>query len=59
MSDERKTEAEGEVPETRQEQEEGSRYPGHEDPDALRDRAGLDGHEGREPERAPELDSES
>jgi hypothetical protein len=57
VSDERQTEAEGEAPATRHEQEEGARYPGHEDPEALRDRAGLGGHEGREPESAPELDS--
>jgi hypothetical protein len=32
--------------------EEAARYPGHEDPDAARERAGLGGHEGQ-PDEPP------
>ena len=56
---ERKTEAEGDKPATRHEEEDASRYPGHEDSEALRERAGLSGHEGREPEIAPDVDPDA
>jgi len=55
VSDEHRTEAEGDEPATRLEQDEGARYPGHEDPETLRDRAGLGAHEGREAEVTPEV----
>jgi hypothetical protein len=56
VPDERRTEAEGDAPPTRHEEEEATRYPGHEDPEALRERSGLSGREGREPEVAPEVE---
>ena len=42
-----------------QEEQEATRYPGHEDPDALRERAGLDDHTGPTPEVSPDVDGES
>jgi hypothetical protein len=59
VTQERKTEAEGEQPGTRREEDDAARYPGHEDPEALRERAGLGGHEGREPEVAPDVDRDA
>jgi hypothetical protein len=48
-------EAAGDGPEPGPEEQDATRYPGHERPDALRERAGLDEHDGREPEVAPEV----
>ena len=50
--------AAGEGDEPSQEEQDATRYPGHERPDAQRDRAGLGEHSGREPEVAPEVDAD-
>lgn len=47
--------AAGEGPEPGPEEQDATRYPGHERPDDLRERAGLDKRGGREPEVAPEV----
>lgn len=60
MTDETKqTESDAGEPGTVQEEQEATRYPGHEDPDALRQRAGLDENPGRTPEVSPDVDGES
>jgi hypothetical protein len=59
MTHGRKTGAEGDPPATRREEDDAARYPGHEDPEVLRERAGLSGHEGREPEVAPDVDPDA
>ena len=46
--------AAGDGPEPGPEEQDATRYPGHERPDDLRERAGLDEKGGREPETAPE-----
>lgn len=46
--------AAGDGPEPGPEEQDATRYPGHERPDDLRERAGLDEQGGGEPEVAPE-----
>jgi hypothetical protein len=47
--------AAGDGPEPGPEDQDATRYPGHERPDDLRERAGLDEQGGREPGVAPEV----
>ena len=54
-----RTKSDGGEPQTVQEEQEATSYPGHEDPETLRGRAGLEGHAGRPPEVAPDVDGES
>lgn len=57
MSDEQRTQTEAEASEHTGEPGDATRYPGHEHPDALRERSGLAGNSGREPEIAPDVDA--
>lgn len=57
MSDEHRTRAEGEGAPDESEPGDATRYPGHENPEALRERSGLAGHDGRPTELSPEVDA--